>query len=106
MTFFGTSPGYLQASENAGIRPGTDLDLSLLRSMGSTGSPLSPHPHQWAHDKVGPVPLWSKSGGTDIAGAFVGGSPILPVWPGELSARCLGVALEACFREPGSKATG
>lgn len=95
VTFFGTSPGFLQASRNAGLRPGTDLDLSLLRSMGSTGSPLSPQSHQWAYDEVGPIPLWSMSGGTDIAGAFVGGSPITPIWPGELSAPCLGVALEA-----------
>ncbi|SBW17800.1 acetoacetyl-CoA synthetase [Candidatus Protofrankia californiensis] len=95
VTFFGTSPGYLQVSENAGVRPAVDFELSGLRSMGSTGSPLSPHSHRWARDQVGFIPLWSMSGGTDIAGAFVGGAPIVPIWPGELSAPCLGVALAA-----------
>lgn len=95
VTYFGTSPGYLQASENAGVEPGRDLDLSRLRAMGSTGSPLAAHSHLWAKEHVAPVPLWSVSGGTDIAGAFVGGSPLVPVWPGELSARCLGVAIAA-----------
>ncbi|HEX6877925.1 MAG TPA: acetoacetate--CoA ligase [Nocardioidaceae bacterium] len=95
VTFFGTSPGYLQASENAGIRPAEDFDLSRLRAMGSTGSPLPPYLHRWAHDEVGDLPLWSMSGGTDIAGAFVGGAPTVPIWPGEISVRCLGVALEA-----------
>jgi acetoacetyl-CoA synthetase len=95
VTFFGTSPGYLQASENAGIRPAHDFDLSRLRAMGSTGSPLAPYLHRWARDEVGALPLWSMSGGTDIAGAFVGGAPTVPIWPGELSVRCLGVAMEA-----------
>ena len=95
VTFFGTSPGYLQASETAGVRPAADFDLSGLLAMGSTGSPLSPHSHRWAREQVGDLPLWSMSGGTDIAGAFAGGSPTVPVWPGELSARCLGVAMEA-----------
>jgi acetoacetyl-CoA synthetase len=95
VTFFGTSPGYLQACENAGIRPGRDVDLSRLRAMGSTGSPLAPYLHRWTRDQVGDLPLWSMSGGTDIAGAFVGGAPTVPIWPGEISVRCLGVALEA-----------
>jgi acetoacetyl-CoA synthetase len=95
VTFFGTSPGYLQASENAGVRPAADLDLSHLRAMGSTGSPLAPYLHRWARDEVGDLPLWSMSGGTDIAGAFVGGAPTVPIWPGEISVRCLGVAMEA-----------
>lgn len=95
VTFFGTSPGYLQASENAGVRPATDFDLSALRAMGSTGSPLAPYLHRWARDEVGPIPLWSMSGGTDIAGAFVGGAPTVPIWPGEISVRCLGVAMDA-----------
>ncbi len=95
VTFFGTSPGYLQASASAGLRPSTELDLSRLRAMGSTGSPLAPYLHRWARDEVGDLPLWSMSGGTDIAGAFVGGAPTVPIWPGEISVRCLGVALEA-----------
>ncbi len=95
VTFFGTSPGFLQASANAGLRPAEQHDLSRLRAMGSTGSPLAPYLHRWARDEVGDVPLWSVSGGTDIAGGFVGGAPTVPVWPGEISARCLGVAIEA-----------
>lgn len=95
VTFFGTSPGFLQACANAGLHPAAEHDLSRLRAMGSTGSPLAPYLHRWAREEVGDVPLWSVSGGTDIAGGFVGGAPTVPVWPGEISARCLGVAIEA-----------
>jgi acetoacetyl-CoA synthetase len=95
VTFFGASPGYLQASAKAGISPAKQFDMSRLRAMGSTGSPLPPDLHRWAYDVVGPLPLWSMSGGTDIAGAFCGGAPTVPIWPGELSCRCLGVAVDA-----------
>jgi len=95
VTFLGTSPGYLQASENAGVRPAADFDLRPLRAMGSTGSPLAPYLHQWAKEEVADLPLWSMSGGTDVAGAFVGGAPTVPIWPGEISVRCLGVAIES-----------
>lgn len=95
VTFLGMSPGFLAASEAAMDVPREQYDLSRLKAMGSTGSPLSPHSHGWAYDQVKPVPLWSLSGGTDIDGAFLAGSPTVPVWPGELSVRCLGVALEA-----------
>lgn len=105
VTYFGTSPGYLQACEAADVTPGEDYDLSSLRAMGSTGSPLPPHSHRWAKKSVGPIPLWSISGGTDIAGAFLGGVPTVPVWAGELSARCLGVAVDA-WNEEGESVTG
>ena len=95
VTFFGASPGYLRASEKAGIVPAEHFDLTRLRAMGSTGSPLSPELHRWAFDRVGALPLWSMSGGTDIAGAFCGGAPIVDIWPGELSCRCLGVAVDS-----------
>ena len=95
VTFFGYSPGYLQACENAGVRPARDVDLSALRGMGCTGSPLSPHLHEWALEHVGPVPLWSISGGTDVCGGFVGGAPTVPIWDGEISTALLGVALDA-----------
>jgi acetoacetyl-CoA synthetase len=95
VTFFGLSPGLLQAAEGADVHPAVDFDLSRLEAMGSTGSPISPHSHRWAREQVGNLPLWSLSGGTDIAGAFMGGSPTVPVWSGELSVRCLGVALES-----------
>lgn len=95
VTAFGLSPGLLMATETAGIRPGTDLDLRALRWLGSTGSPLSPHSHRWAFREVGPIPLASISGGTDVCTAFAGGAPNLPIWPGELSAPALGVALDS-----------
>ena len=95
VTFFGMSPGYLQATENAGLRPGDEFDLSALRSLASTGSPLPPHLHRWAADAVGPLPLWSVSGGTDVSSGFAVGSPTVPIWPGEISVPALGVALDA-----------
>ncbi|HKX69043.1 MAG TPA: acetoacetate--CoA ligase [Intrasporangium sp.] len=95
VTFFGLSPGYLQATENAGLRPGDEFDLSALRSLASTGSPLPPHLHRWAADAVGPLPLWSISGGTDVGSGFAVGSPTVPIWPGEISVPALGVALDA-----------
>jgi acetoacetyl-CoA synthetase len=95
VTFFGTSPGYLHACEKTGLSPGTQFDLSSLRALGSTGSPLAPAVHQWAFQHVGPLPIWSMSGGTDVASAFCGGAPTVPIWPGELSVRCLAVAAES-----------
>lgn len=95
VTFFGCSPGYLQATAKAAISPTDAFDLSSLRAMGSTGSPLSAELHEWAFREVGQFPLWSMSGGTDIAGAFCGGAPTVPIHPGELSCRCLGVAVDA-----------
>jgi acetoacetyl-CoA synthetase len=94
-TFVGLSPGYLQAASNAGVVPSREFDLSHVRAMGSTGSPLSAALHEWAREAVGDLPLWSISGGTDVATAFVGGSPLAPVWAGEISVRCLGCAIEA-----------
>ncbi|HET8594019.1 MAG TPA: acetoacetate--CoA ligase, partial [Intrasporangium sp.] len=95
VTFLGISPGFLQACENAGLRPRDEFDLSHLRAMGSTGSPLAPHLHRWAYDAVGPVPLWSVSGGTDVGSGFAVGAPTVPIWPGEISVPSLGVALDA-----------
>ncbi|MFT4200204.1 acetoacetate--CoA ligase [Gordonia sp. (in: high G+C Gram-positive bacteria)] len=95
-TFFGTSPGYLLASQSAGVSPvsGTRT-LASLRSMGSTGSPLSPDVHRWQAEQLPDVPLWSLSGGTDVCSAFIAGAPTVPVWPGELSVRCLGADVQA-----------
>ncbi|MFT4186964.1 MAG: acetoacetate--CoA ligase [Aeromicrobium sp.] len=106
VTFFGTSPGYLQACQKAGVEPRTDRDLGRLRGMGSTGSPLPPDVHRWHAEQLPGVPLWSLSGGTDVASGFVGGAPSVPVWPGELSVRCLGVSLEAWSEAGEPVATG
>ncbi|TWP34995.1 acetoacetate--CoA ligase [Leekyejoonella antrihumi] len=95
VTSFGSSPGYLQASRDVGMRPAIDLDLSALRALWATGSPISPSTHAWAVESSGGLPLFSISGGTDICSAFCGGVPTRPIWPGELSVRNLGVAMDA-----------
>jgi acetoacetyl-CoA synthetase len=96
VTVFGTGAAYLHGCLKAGLAPESDHDLSRLRAVGSTGSPLSPEGFCWVYDHVGADTwLFSISGGTDIASAFVGGTEILPVHAGELQARCLGVAVAA-----------
>lgn len=96
VTFFGTSPGQLQASRKAGLEPGRDHDLSALRTLGSTGSALAADLFDWVDDHVRPgLPVSSISGGTDVVTAFAGGSTGVPVVPGELSVRYLGVALQS-----------
>jgi acetoacetyl-CoA synthetase len=78
------------------VEPARDHDLGALRSLGSSGSALPPDSYFWVRDHVGSrVRVNSTSGGTDVVSAFAGGSPIVPVWPGELSAPCLGVALDS-----------
>jgi acetoacetyl-CoA synthetase len=101
MTCFGTSASYIASCMKAGIAPGADHDLSALRSVGSTGSPLSPEGFRWVYERVKPDAwLFSTSGGTDVCTAFVGGCPLLPVYLGELQCRALGAAVEA-FDERG-----
>jgi acetoacetyl-CoA synthetase len=96
MTCMGLSAGLLSACEQAGVEPGRDFDLSALRGIGSTGSPLAPESFAWVYGRVKPdVWLFSTSGGTDVCTAFVGGCPLLPVYEGELQCRSLGCAVEA-----------
>jgi len=96
VTCFGTSASYIAACMKAGVEPGAGRDLSALRAVGSTGSPLAPEGFQWIYDHVGTDTwLFSTSGGTDVCTAFVGGVPILPVYRGELQARALGCKVEA-----------
>ncbi len=96
MTCMGVSAGLLSACEKAGVRPGEKYDLSALRAIGSTGSPLAPESFAWVYDRVKPdVWLFSTSGGTDVCTAFVGGCPLLPVYEGELQCRALGCAVES-----------
>ncbi|MGW8813055.1 acetoacetate--CoA ligase [Gordonia terrae] len=91
VTYFGTSAGHLETSARAELTPGSDLDLSSLRGVGSTGSPLPAHCFRWVYDAVKPdLVLSSASGGTDICSAFVGGSPLSAVRAGEISSRMLG----------------
>src|SRR4051794_11754756 len=96
MTTFGTSASYLGACMKAGVEPAEGRDLSALRAVGSTGSPLSPEGFRWVYEHVGADTwLFSTSGGTDLCTAFVGGVPELPVYEGELQARSLGAAIES-----------
>jgi acetoacetyl-CoA synthetase len=95
-TIFGTGAAYLTGCERAGVEPARELDLSALRSVLSTGSPLPTSTWSWVYDQLGPaIRLDSSSGGTDICSALVSGSPWLPVYVGELSGPCLGVKVEA-----------
>jgi acetoacetyl-CoA synthetase len=96
MTCMGLSAGLLTGMEKAGIEPGRDHDLSALRAIGSTGSPLASESFRWVYEHVKPdVWLFSTSGGTDVCTAFVGGCPLLPVYEGELQCRILGCAVES-----------
>jgi acetoacetyl-CoA synthetase len=102
MTCLGTSAGYIGACMKAGVEPSRGRDLSRLRAVGSTGSPLSPEGFDWIYEHVGrDTWLFSTSGGTDVCTAFVGGVATLPVYRGELQARSLGAAIEA-FDESGN----
>jgi acetoacetyl-CoA synthetase len=100
MTCFGTSAAYIAACMKSGVRPAEGRDLSRLRAVGSTGSPLSPDGFRWVYEHVGADTwLFSTSGGTDVVSAFVGGVPTLPVYEGELQARSLGAAIQAWDEE-------
>ncbi len=96
MTCFGTSAAFISSCMKADIHPAEGRDLSALKAVGSTGSPLAPEGFQWIYDELGSDTwLFSTSGGTDVCTAFVGGVPTLPVYRGELQARALGCAVEA-----------
>jgi acetoacetyl-CoA synthetase len=96
ITYFGTSAPYLMACLKGGVAPAREFDLSRLRAIGSTGAPLPATGFQYVYDAVAPAAhLQSVSGGTDVCTAFVGASPLVPVWEGELSCRHLGCAVEA-----------
>ncbi|WP_391530157.1 acetoacetate--CoA ligase [Candidatus Frankia nodulisporulans] len=96
LTVLGTSAAYLHACRDAGLVPGQNADLSLLRTIGSTGSPLSPSGYAWVYDAVrADVLLSSISGGTDVCTALLAGLPTQPVLAGEISGRALGCAAAA-----------
>jgi acetoacetyl-CoA synthetase len=96
ITMFGTSAAYIGACMKAGIEPGRGRDLSALKAVGSTGSPLSAEGFDWIYEHLGrDTWLFSTSGGTDLCTAFVGGAATLPVYRGEIQARALGAAVEA-----------
>ncbi|MEV6780580.1 acetoacetate--CoA ligase [Streptomyces syringium] len=95
-TLFGTSAAYVMACRKAEIHPGRDFDLSRVKCVATTGSPLPPDGFRWIHDEVA-EDMWiaSVSGGTDVCSCFAGAVPTLPVHIGELQAPCLGTDLQA-----------
>lgn len=96
ITNFGTSAPYLLACRKRGIEPSEVFDLSRLRGIGSTGSPLPPEGFDYVYNAVSEsVMLTSLSGGTDVCTGFVGGAPLVPVYRGEIACRCLGAKVEA-----------
>ncbi len=95
VTVFGTSPPYLQLCEDSGFSPVQEAPLPHLRAVLSTGSILHDWQYDWIRDHVGPVPVQSISGGTDIIGCFVLGHPDLPVRRGHIQCRSLGLDVQA-----------
>ncbi|MEQ6250867.1 acetoacetate--CoA ligase [Sulfitobacter sp. HNIBRBA3233] len=96
LTFFGAGAAFFSGCLKAGVSPREAVDLSALRSLGSTGSPLSSDGYDWIYSQVKQdVWLAPISGGTDLAGAFVLGHPSMPVRAGEMQCRALGNAVRA-----------
>lgn len=95
LTVFGTSARYLAHCEKAGLAPGRERDLSSLRAILSTGSPLAAHSYDYVYGTIkADLHLASISGGTDLLSCFALGNPIAPVWRGELQTRGLGMAVD------------
>ncbi len=93
---FGISPKYIAACQKAGLHPGREHDLSALRAICSTGSPLAAEQFEWIYCEVKQdLQLSSISGGTDIISCFMLGNPILPVYAGEIQCRGLGMDVHA-----------
>jgi acetoacetyl-CoA synthetase len=106
ITVFGVSAPFLLSCRAAGLRPGEQVDLTAIRSVGSTGAPLPAEGFGWVYDAVGEdLLLASASGGTDVCTAFVGPVPLLEVRAGEIQARSLGCKVEA-FDESGQSVIG
>jgi acetoacetyl-CoA synthetase len=100
VTFFGAGAAYFAGCLKASVQPMAVADLSRLRGIGSTGSPLSDECYDWIWShlpRIDGQPIWINpiSGGTDFAGAFVAGNITLPVVRGQMQVRCLGASIEA-----------
>jgi acetoacetyl-CoA synthetase len=95
-TFFGASPTYVQLMEQQGVKPGRNHDLSALTGILCAGSTATPETFNWFYQNV-KQDLWltSQSGGTEIVSGFVGASPTLPVYAGEIQTRMLGMDVDA-----------
>ncbi len=106
MNVFGTSAKYIDAVKKAGLEPIRTHDLSTVRAILSTGSPLAPESFDFVYRSIKEdVCLSSIAGGTDLISCFVLGCPVLPVWRGEIQARGLGLAVEV-FDESGRPVRG
>lgn len=103
LTFVGLSAGHIHDSMRRGLEPHMEHDLSRIRTVGSTGSPLTPEGFTWLYRAIGSgIMVSSTSGGTDMATGFLGGAPILPVYAGEIQRAALGAdvtVLDANSRE-------
>lgn len=105
-TMLGMSPPVLMNSRKAGLMPGRTFDLSGIRTIGSVGSPLPPEGSRYVYEQMGSdIFLWNGSGGTDVCSGIVGGSPLQPVYEGEISGRCLAVDAKA-FDDAGNEVVG
>ena len=92
----GVAPTFLMACRKAGLQLGRDFDLRSIRALGFAGSPLPSEGYHYVYEQLGPdVLALNGSGGTDICGAFVSGSFMLPVYDGEISGCCLGADVKA-----------
>lgn len=99
---FGTSPSYLTAIAKSNLKPGYQFDLSNIKTLSSTGSPLSIENFDFIETSFPyPIPIISMSGGTDVCTAFVGGCALKPIIKGQIQARCLGAAIYS-FDENGN----
>ena len=96
ISIFGCSASYINYLRNKQAKPGDQYDLSSLREISQTGSPLSPEGFEWVYEEVKrDLHFNSISGGTDINGVFAGGTPLLPVYAGEVSGPYLGMKIAA-----------
>jgi acetoacetyl-CoA synthetase len=106
VTWFGVGAPFITACRRAGLVPGDEYDLSALRAVGSTGAPLPAEGFRWVYESVSRDVLLSPiSGGTDVCTAFVGSSPLTPVWEGEIPCSYLGCAV-AAFDDDGRPVVG
>jgi len=106
ITYFGAGAAFFTGCIKAGIRPRDEGDLSALRSLGATGSPMTADAYEWVYEAVKPdIWLHPFSGGTDLCGAFVGGNPMAPVRAAEMQCRFLGNAVRA-FDDAGNELIG
>ncbi len=95
LSFFGAGAAFYMNCKKAGLEPAKIADLSLIRSVGSTGSPLPEEGYTWLIEQLGDVLIAAISGGTDVAASYVGACPIMPVYAGEMQCRTLGTAVVA-----------